>query len=296
MKQIFLFSVLMLFSIAIFAQAAPVSELRVGTTAATFKDAVPIGTKVYVVTGGTYWVATAAIASGTVVSDAATAGSLVILNQAEQNITRDAVSGNASVINISKTKADGTVDTPSSITVKADGINTISTAVAGQILVTATDDQVLGYAQNAADNKVSITGSTVAEQSINILPATATVAAGGTNLAGLMTPAQVTKLQNISDGVVGTYATYSWRVSAAEATTPEFTIPSLKAQNATYPVTTSNILITYNGVPIMYHEGAGPTYSYDIDLVAGATYGKITFHASILPLYENDLITVTYIK
>ena len=58
MKKFTLILILMSLSIGLFAQSTPVSDLRVATAATEFKINLPIGTKVYNIEDGKYWVAT----------------------------------------------------------------------------------------------------------------------------------------------------------------------------------------------------------------------------------------------
>lgn len=64
MKKFTLILILMSLSIGLFAQSTPVSDIRVATEATTFGINLPIGTKVYNIEDGKYWVAIAGV-SGT---------------------------------------------------------------------------------------------------------------------------------------------------------------------------------------------------------------------------------------
>lgn len=64
MKKFTLIVILLSLSIGIFAQSTPVSDIRVATATTTFGINLPIGTKVYNIADGKYWVAIAGV-SGT---------------------------------------------------------------------------------------------------------------------------------------------------------------------------------------------------------------------------------------
>lgn len=64
MKKFTLILILISLSIGLFAQSTPVSDIRVATEATTFGINLPIGTKVYNIEDGKYWVAIAGV-SGT---------------------------------------------------------------------------------------------------------------------------------------------------------------------------------------------------------------------------------------
>lgn len=61
MKKFTLIVILLSLSIGIFAQSTPVSDLRVANATTTFGINLPVGTKVYNITDGKYWVAIAGV-------------------------------------------------------------------------------------------------------------------------------------------------------------------------------------------------------------------------------------------
>lgn len=61
MKRLLIAFVFLSLSINLFAQSTPVSDLRVATATTTFGINIPIGTKVYNIADGKYWVATAGV-------------------------------------------------------------------------------------------------------------------------------------------------------------------------------------------------------------------------------------------
>ena len=62
MRKFTLIAILMSLSIGLFAQSTPVSDLRVATATTPFGINIPVGTKVYNLADGKYWVATTGVA------------------------------------------------------------------------------------------------------------------------------------------------------------------------------------------------------------------------------------------
>ena len=72
MKRLLMALFFLSLSINLFAQSTPVSDLRVATATTTFGINLPIGTKVYNIADGKYWVATAGVISTATLTTAST--------------------------------------------------------------------------------------------------------------------------------------------------------------------------------------------------------------------------------
>ena len=71
MKKLLIFLIAVFLSVQIFAQSSPTLDLRIPNATTAFGQNIPIGTKVYNVDTGQYWVATAGVVSTATLTSAA---------------------------------------------------------------------------------------------------------------------------------------------------------------------------------------------------------------------------------
>lgn len=270
MKQLFFSAILLLFSISIFAQGTPVSEIRIASDAVVFGVNIPVGTKVYNVATKEIWVCTVATAAteklSTVVSN------FTLLNPAEQTIS---AAGNTVTLT-NNAVINGVAGSTSSFSVAGAGSAHVATA-GNTITITGTETQVLDYTSDPAKGTVTISGGNGSPDDV-ILPL-----ADATN-AGLLKPADYTKLNNIDPtAIVGTFTTNHFEVDAGHAASGTYILSPLpKSASAA-----SSVLVSYNGLEL---NPANAQFTVTI-----AT-GTIQFDLAKLPLALYDAITVSYLK
>jgi hypothetical protein len=268
MKQLLFSAILFLFSISVFAQATPVGELRVADAATPFGVNVPVGTKVFNYATGVnqYWVAKTAALSTETLSTAS--AKFVLLNEPEQSLTSA-----IGVISLSKTAADGTVGTASTVTITGDQILVETGAGANEIKLTA--QQTLSVTSDASINTVSL------ENGDEAVLTAATAAK-----AGLMTAAQWTTLFSPTTPETGRLTVDAFEQGVADAT---FTLSAT-------PKPGMSLMVSLNGqeLPLSVVTAAGPPVVYAAN-GRGYTISGTTLTIN-LPTLPYDKVVVTYMK
>lgn len=270
MKQLLFSAILLLFSISIFAQGTPVSEIRVASAAVVFGVNIPVGTKVYNVTTKEYWVCTTATAGTEKLSTAGT--NFTLLNPSEQTIS---AAGNTVTLT-NNAVINGVAGSTSSFNFAEAGSAHVATA-GNTITITGTETQVLDYTADPTKGIVTISGGNGLPDNVDLPTATAVN-------AGLLLPADYTKLQNIDPtAIVGTFTTNHFEVDAGHAGTGTYILSPLPKSTSA----ASSVLLSYNGLEL---NPANAQFTVTI-----AT-GTIQFDLAKLPLALYDAITVSYLK
>ena len=220
MKQLLFSAVLFLFSFSVFAQVTPVTEYRVATAGTTFNVNIPVGTKIFNIATGDYYVCTTAAPSTASITAPGT-GAFVKLNPAEQSLSRTAA-GEVTLSN------DATGGSTSKFTITGDQVAVSNGAGTNEIVIKA--EQTLGYVQG--------TDATFTTNTINLENGgTAVLQPASTTYAGLMTKAMYDRLFGLDTSGIGTFTVDSFEQVAVPTT---FTLTAT-------PKTGASLLVSLNG-------------------------------------------------
>lgn len=273
MKQLLLSALLLLFSISIFAQSAPVSEIRVLNATKTFGVNIPAGTKIYNITTNEYWVCKTGALAGASLGTPGAGVEMNLLNPTEQTLT----TATGGVVTLSNgSSLAGTSGVPNTLTFTGTNLTVTSSTTGGDGVINLAPTQGLSFNQAGAD-------ATGTANTINIQNGTSATLLGAIagGKAGLLTGADKQRLDNMSDNV-GVYTHQSFEATDQIVTDQFVTLSvAIKASSE------SSILVSVNGMELNLANG-----QYDLTNIAT---GKIAF-TSKLPISKYDAITVTYIK
>ena len=254
MKKISFILTFLILSIGVFAQSTPVSELRVANATTTFGNNIPVGTKVYNVADGTYFVATAGVLGTATLTSAS--GSFDQLNPDDLQT----IGVTTNTISLSQSGGD--------VTIAGGGINTVTTS-GTTITVTGTEvdgdvtNELQDLSYDAATNAlgISLDGTGVS------LP---TAVSGGND--GLLSGADKAKLDNLDTGATNTtFKVESFSEAANGTTGQDNTLTNT-------PKASSSVLVSLNG-------GELKASQYTVST------NKVTVS---IPVYQYDMVTVSY--
>jgi len=234
--------------------STPVSELRVANSLTTFGINIPVGTKIYNVGDGNYYVATAGVIGTASLSS--TPESFELLNAKDLQM----IDVSANTVTLSQSGGE--------VIIAGDGINTVATS-GSTITVTGTEIdgdisnelQDLSYDPATRALSISLDGTGVA------LPE-----AVNNGNSGLLTGADKAKLDNLDDKATNT----SFKVERFEEA---ITNTSGQTNSLSFiPKSNSAVLVSLNGVELKASQ-----FLISEDRV------KI-----LIPVYQYDQVTISY--
>ncbi|GEM_PF-6810855 len=272
MKQLLLSAFLLLFSVSLFAQSAPVSEIRVLDATKTFGVNIPAGTKIYNITTNEYWVCKTGALAG---ASLGTPGAGVIMNLL--NPTEQTLSTAAGAVTLSNgSSLGGTPGVANTVTFTGTYLTVTTPTPGSDGVINFAPTQGLSFNQAGAD-------ATGIANTINIQNGTSATLLGAIagGKAGLLTGADKLRLDNMSDNV-GVYTHQSFEATD-QIVTDQFVTLSVPIKASSE----SSILVSINGL-----ELNSANLQYDLTNIAT---GKIAF-TSKLPIAKYDAITISYIK
>jgi len=247
MKQLLVILSFTLLSIGLFAQSTPVADFRVADATTTFGINIPVGTKVYNVADGKYWVANDAVLSTATLTTAV--ASFTLLNAAEQVLTTDANT-------VTLSNGGG------SFNVAGAGINVVTTA-GNTITVTGTEVQGLSYTTAPSEGTVSITGG-----ASTVLPAATDALAGlmtgadKAKLDGITSGVGVFKVESFSEGTTGSEGQDNILAFAPKAITSVLvSLNGVELKSTQYSITQVTKLVKIT-IPVYQYDAVSVSYSY----------------------------------
>lgn len=261
-KNLILVIGLMFITFNSYSQATDVADVRIANATTAFGRNLPVGTKVYDINTGNYWVATAGVSSASTLTTAS--GSFTQLNAGGTD------SQDLSLGATTATTQDVDISGGNSVTLTA-----ATTDDAGLLTATKFDEITANTAKvsNVTTNLSlgTVTGTTMDVNSSDGTNATL-VAATGTD-AGLLTAADKTKLDAITSGAQVNYVvlTESFEETSGVATSHSLTQTAASGLSATvslngaildpadYTLTTTTITID---IPVLQYDKVTITYSY----------------------------------
>lgn len=308
MKQILFFLVVLFVSTKIFGQSTPVLEIRVPTAATTFGVSVPIGTKVYNVADGKYWVATAGVLSSATLTTAAasfalinnttdelqtisTATNTMTLSQsggtltvtgAGINSTVTSGSAGAATITITGTEVDGSVSNEGSLTVAAGTGTTaiINSNTSGQTGVTIAAGDGIGISESGNEITVTNTSMNTDAQTLTYTASARTMAISGGNTQTIpLADGTETNPGLLSKAKFDQFDALSQSTFKVESFTEAATNTSGQVNTLTHtPKAATAVLVSLNGFEL-------PTGKYTV----ATNTVQIT-----IPVYQYDLVSIAY--
>ena len=262
MKRILITFALILTTMLGYSQATNVTDFRIADATTAFGKNLPVGTKVYDINTGNYWVATAGVISTATLTTAS--ASFTQLNAAGTD------SQDLSLGTTTATTQDVNISSGNNVTLTA-----ATTDDAG-LLTAAKFDEITANTAKATNVSTNLSEGTTTTTTVDVNSSdgtNATLAAASTSRAGVMTKAMFDKLDGVEAGAEANYTvlTESFEEDDGTATAHSLGQTAISGLSATvslngvilkpadYTLTTTTLTI---GVPVLQYDQVVITYSY----------------------------------
>ena len=256
MKRYLLLLVLLIATMGVFAQATPTSDLRVANATTAMGSNLPIGTKVYNVATGQYYVVTTAAPSAATLAVPST-GAFTLLNAPQVLGIGGTTTGT-----ITLTNGSGTA------TIAGAGINTVGQS-GGTITITGTE--IDGSISNEGSLSVAAGTATTSVINSNTSGSTGvTLSVSGTDGLGLSEAGNTITLSNSKPDQTVTFA--NGGITTVTGTYPAFTITSTEVDGSLSNEGQLTTVGTANNATI-HSNTSGST---DLNVKGDGTYCTVT--------------------